>query len=92
MDPAGTCGVLGSLYGHHTPGQPCAKGVLHKFKPQPPTAPFVSMYVRELEDSDLSDIINARGAARKCMDLVCERKGLPVGKKIVEHAEKQRTR
>ena len=25
MDPAGTCGVLGSLYGHHTPGQPCAK-------------------------------------------------------------------
>jgi ribosome assembly protein 1 len=46
----------------------------------------------ELEDADLSDIINARGAARKCMDLVRERKGLPVEKKIVEHAEKQRTR
>ena len=46
----------------------------------------------ELEDADLSDIINARGAARKCMDLVRERKGLPVEKKLVEHAEKQRTR
>ena len=42
--------------------------------------------------ADLSDIINARGAARKCMDLVRERKGLPVEKKLVEHAEKQRTR
>ena len=45
----------------------------------------------ELEDADLSDIINARGAARKCRDMVRERKGLPVEKKLVQHAEKQRT-
>jgi len=46
----------------------------------------------ELEDSDLSDVMNARGAARKCMDLVRKRKGLPVEEKLVQHAEKQRTR
>ena len=43
MDPAGTCGVLGSHHGHHTPGQPCAKGILHQFKPLPPTAHAVTV-------------------------------------------------
>ena len=58
-----------------------------------PNDPFWSPSTEEeLEDADLSDIINARGAARKCMDLVRERKGLAVDKKLVEHAEKQRTR
>eukprot|EP00961_Rhodomonas_salina_P225886 3053835-Rhodomonas_salina.2 len=34
----------------------------------------------------------ARGAAKKWMDIVRKRKGLPVEEKLVEHAEKQRTR
>jgi len=46
----------------------------------------------ELEDFDGNDVTNARGAAKKWMDIVRKRKGLPVEEKLVEHAEKQRTR
>lgn len=46
----------------------------------------------EKEDCDQSDIDNAQGAARRCMDLVRKRKGLPVQEKLVAAAEKQRTR
>uniref|UniRef100_A0A7S1DM63 Elongation factor EFG domain-containing protein n=1 Tax=Hemiselmis andersenii TaxID=464988 RepID=A0A7S1DM63_HEMAN len=53
---------------------------------------WVPLSEEELEDTDQSDIDTARGAARKCMDLVRKRKGLSVQEKLVSAAEKQRTR
>ncbi len=45
----------------------------------------------EEELEDLGDKADRRNVAKDYMDAVRERKGLFVDKKIVEHAEKQRT-
>ncbi|EEC08078.1 translation elongation factor, putative [Ixodes scapularis] len=46
----------------------------------------------EEEYAHFGEKADTENRARKYMDAVRRRKGLPVGEKVVEHAEKQRTR
>ncbi len=50
---------------------------------------WVPSTLEELED--LGDTSDRENIAKRYMELIRQRKGLPIEKKVVEHAEKQKT-